>query len=198
MKMNKTVLAVAAVVLPLSVGAGSALAYFTANDSAAGGYAVEVGIPETDMKEEFVDGEKRITITNTGDVTIYVRAKAYAVDPSKVTLVPVSVENPRGQWIEGVDEKNEKCYYYNPALKAKEKNEDGTFKYDSTEELRLKIGPFPADPAENDEFDVVVVYEKTSAVKVENGKVVPDWEFALKVEDKVLKEDSNEEGGNNQ
>lgn len=194
MKMNKTVLAAAAIVLPLSVGAGSALAYFTANDSAAGGYAVEVGIPETDMKEEFVAGEKRITITNTGDVSVYVRARAYAVDPVTVTLVPVSVENPRGQWTDGKDG----YYYYNPALRARVLNEDGeSYTYDSTEKLILKIG-FPEAAEEGDEFDVVVVYEKTSAVKVENGKVVPDWEFALQIEDKVLDGDSNGKGGNNQ
>lgn len=196
MKINKTVLAAAAIVLPLSVGIGSALSYFTANDSAAGGYAIEVGPPETEIEENFSSWEKKITITNTGDVPVYVRARAYVVSPYTI------VSNLGSNWRngnEGNDGKNGYFgyYYYNPALKARVKNEDGSYTYDKTEELKLKIDGIPTtDLVENEEFDVVVVYEKTSAVKVENGKVVPDWDFALKIEDAdKLK---SEKGGNNQ
>ena len=55
MKLNKMILAAAAVVLPLSIGAGSALAYFTDNVSSVGGYAVEVGAPDTEITETFGD-----------------------------------------------------------------------------------------------------------------------------------------------
>lgn len=190
MKINKTVLAAAAIVLPLSIGAGSALSYFTANDSAAGGYAIEVGIPETEIKESFSGWEKRIVITNTGDTPIYVRARAFVVSPYAVTLEAES------KWTEGNGAQGtskEAGYYYyddNTALEA------GA----ATDVLKLKIlknGKTPSDGLENEEFDVVVVYEKTSVVKVEDGKVVPDWDFALQIEDKdKLKEDSTEKGGN--
>lgn len=187
MKINKTVLAAAAIVLPLSIGAGSALSYFTANDSAAGGYAVEVGIPETEIKESFSGWEKRIVITNTGDMPIYVRARAFVVSPYTVTLEAES-KWTKGNGAQGTS-KEAGYYYYddNTALEA------GA----ATDVLKLKIGGIPENALENDEFDVVVVYEKTSAVKVEDGKVVPDWAFALKIEEKdKLKENSTEKGGN--
>lgn len=191
MKMNKTVLAAAAIVLPLSIGMGSALSYFTANDSAVGGYAIEVGTPDTEIEENFSNWEKKITITNTGDVPVYVRARAFVVNPYTVTASTTSEEG-KGSWTTTAD--SEGYYYYTPALKPRVLNEDGTYTQDTTTELKLKINGIPTDAVENDEFDVVVYYEKTTAVKVENGEVVPDWDFALEFKDKL----QPEKGGNNQ
>lgn len=186
MKMNKTVLAAAAIVLPLSIGAGSALSYFTANDSAVGGYAIEVGLPEGNIDEEYSNWEKRITITNTGDTPMYVRARAFVVSPYTVTASYDATEDDKEYWTTIAD--SEWYYYYSPALKAG----------DTTAVLKLKIGGLPENPVESDEFDVVVVYEKTTAVEIVDGEVKPDWDFALVTEEtEKLKTTDTLKGGNN-
>lgn len=188
MKWNKTILTAAAAVLLLSAGAGSALSYFTANDGAVGGYEVEVGAPNTEMEEGFLNWQKEVRITNkTDSVPVYIRVKAFS--GSEYPLEYISgidaEENP--YWKEGEDG----YYYYASVLDMGE----------STEILHIKIKNVPEGSAstDKDKFHVVVVYERTSAVKDDgNGNMVPDWDFALKIENEdKLKEDSIREGGNN-
>ena len=76
MKFYKTILAAMAVALPLSAGIGNAFSYFTANAGAQGGVGVEIGPPKTEITETFGEWTKHVTITNTGDIPVYVRVQA--------------------------------------------------------------------------------------------------------------------------
>lgn len=184
MKMSKKVLAALAVVLPLSVGAGSALAYFTANTSATGGFTVEVGNPDTEITEDFSNWTKTIVITNNGDVPVYVRARTYATQTDRVG--EISGEG----WTKGTGD--DVYYYYGPVLNAKiAGDENNPPVIDATKELTIKIIP-PTLAVEKDEFNVVVVYESTSVLK-EDG--TPDWTFALREETEfpAVKEGGNEQ-----
>lgn len=188
MKWNKTILAAAAVVLPLSVGIGNAISYFTANDTAVGGYEVAVGAPDTEIEEGFYDWKKEVRITNKAgsEVPVYVRVKAFSGSeyPLEVTWGTDENENPYWRYDE-----SDGYYYYNSILAIGE----------TTELLTIEIQDVPdaAVSTDKDKFNVIVVYERTSAVKDDGkGNMVPDWEFALEIEDKDKFDP--EKGGNNQ
>lgn len=189
MKWNKTILAAAAVVLPLSAGIGTALSYFTANDEAVGGYEVVVGAPDTEIEEGFYNWKKEVRITNKADsdVPVYVRVKAFSGSeyPLEYTYGTDGEGNPYWRYEE------DGYYYYNSILGIGE----------ATEILNIEIKDVPdaSVSTDKDKFNVIVIYERTSAVKDDGkGNLVPDWDFAVKMEDKVLNGDSAEEGGNNQ
>lgn len=149
MKLNRMILATAAIVLPLSVGVGSALAYFTDNASAVGGYAVEVG-PDTEMTETFKEWTKSITVTNKEDgVPVYVRVKAFSGSQYLLTYTT------GGRWLEGTDG----YYYYDGIL------EKGV----TTQALDIKINGVPENATDKDAFNVIVVYERTPVEYNENG-----------------------------
>lgn len=179
MKMNKKILAAAAIVLPLTIGSGSALAYFTANVTAAGGRAVEVGT-NTDITEEVENGWKKISITNTGGGAVFVRVKIFVN-----SLERVDIYDGNDKWT--LEDDN--YYYYNEAL------EPG----DTTELLE-------ADVKNNvgliqDNYNVVVVYEQTPAEYVTdaNGNTIAktpteeDWANGVRLEETLPKL----EGGDN-
>lgn len=173
MKKSKMILAAAAVVLPLSVAGGSALAYFTANTTASGGYPVWVGT-DTVIEEEFGNWTKHITITNSansnGGGPVYVRAKAFSGDK-------YSLKYSGSGWSDGGDG----YWYYTDngyVLKPGE----------STSVLDVKIENVPADEAEKEEFNVIVIYERMPVQYDESGNVKDpkklDWsEFKIKEED---------------
>ena len=142
MKLNRKILATAAIVLPLYVGAGSALAYFTDSVSSAGGYAVEVGAPNTDIEEGFVGWTKDVRVTNNGDVPVYVRVKAF-----KGSQYSLSYSGEK--WIDGKDG----YYYYDAILKKGDRTEPS---------LKIKIDGVPQNAIDKnkDAFNVVVVYER--------------------------------------
>lgn len=149
MKLNKMILATAAIVLPLSVGVGSALAYFTDSVSSAGGYVVEVG-PDTNMTETFGSWTKHITVTNAEDgVPVYVRVKAFS--GSQYSLEYIT----GGKWLEGADG----YYYYDGILE----------KSTTTPVLDIKINDVPENATDKDAFNVIVVYERTPVEYNENG-----------------------------
>lgn len=169
MRLDKKILATAAVVLPLSAGIGSALAYFTANTTAAGGYEVEVGAPSTDITETFGDWTKHVSVTNTGEVPVYVRVRAFS--GSQYTL---SYDGSGWTLKNGY-------YEYDTVL------EVGA----TTSGLDIKIEGVPQDAADKDTFNVVVIYERTPAVQYnkdgsmkldENGKPLPDWSYSVRQE----------------
>lgn len=194
MKWNKTILAAAAVVLPLSVGIGSALSYFTDNVSSSGGYAVEVGEPQTEITETFGNWTKHVTVTNTGEIPVYIRARAFS--GSQYELVYSGETGADGAaWTVSGD-----YYEYNRLLGVGE----------TTPVLNIEIKNVPQDATDRDSFNVVVIYERTPAVQYnedgsvkldENGRPVPDWnykvvqqtEFPTKTEDSGTEQT---EGGN--
>lgn len=55
---------------------GTAFAYFTSNTQATGGHTIQLGY-STDVNEEIVDGNKRISMTNTGNTDVMVRIQLF-------------------------------------------------------------------------------------------------------------------------
>ncbi|MEY8517084.1 hypothetical protein AALC25_09180 [Lachnospiraceae bacterium 29-84] len=153
MKKKSIFLAAAAAVLVSASTVGSAWAYFTTYAEAAGGYTISLG-DETQVKEEFSDWTKHVTITSEeGSEPVYVRAKAFSGSEYKLIYSDKS-----GKWSPGDDG----YYYYSDILNGGE----------STEELLVKIENIPEDAAN---FDVVVVYESTPVKYEEDGTPYADW-----------------------
>lgn len=171
MRKSKKILAAAAIVLPLSIGMGSALAYFTANTEASGGYAVEVGNPKTEIDETFNDWTKHVTVKNTGEVPVFVRLRVFAGNkyPLEYTL---------GTGWSKVEEKDKNgkvtdtYYLYNQMLAVK----------GETSPVDIEIQNVPSNATGIDEFNVMVVCERTPKTRYdeETKKLVPDWTYAVK------------------
>lgn len=141
MKMSKKILAAAAIVLPLSIGAGSALAYFTANVEASGRALVEVG-PDTDITEEFGDWTKHVTISSKPDsAAVWIRAKAFCGDK-------YGLKYSGTDWT--FNENDGYCYYTSVLAPGKTANV-----------LDVEITGVPEDDEEREDFNVVVIYERT-------------------------------------
>lgn len=179
------ILAAAAVVLPLGIAGGSALAYFTANTTAAGGYAVEVGM-DTDIDEEFSNWTKHITIKNSPDGgAVYVRAKAFSGSQYSLTYPGTT------GWYNGGDG----YWYYADANGKPTPLEPGK----TTSELLVQITNMPADEADQkEEFNVIVIYEQMPVkYNADGDPIVPtanDWEkYAVRKEEEgKLTEDPND------
>lgn len=164
MKFNKTILAVMAVVLPLSAGIGNAFSYFTANAGSEGRLGVEIGTPQTEITETFGEWTKHITITNTGDIPVYVRVQAFSGSQYPLTY------NTNGAW------RGDGPYYiYNSILAPG----------NTTEPLDIVISG--VEETDKDNFNVVVVYERTPVAYNEDGTAKePDWNYSIKEEEKLL------------
>lgn len=175
MKKSKMILAAAAVVLPLGIAGGSALAYFTANTTAAGGYAVEVGM-DTEIDEEFSDWTKHVTITNkTGGGAVYVRAKAFSGSLYNLTYTGTT------GWHEGTDG----YWYYADGSGKPTPLKPG----ETTSELLVEITGMPEkEEDKKEEFNVIVIYEQMPVKYNADGTpIVPtaeDWaKYAVKEEE---------------
>lgn len=194
MKWNKTILAAAAVVLPLGVGIGSALSYFTDNVTSSGGYAVEVEEPQTEITETFGDWTKHVTVTNTGEIPVYIRARAFCGSQYELVYRGETGANGEGWTVSG------DYYEYNTVLGVGE----------TTPVLNIEIKNVPQDATDRDSFNVVVIYERTPAVQYNedgsvkldaNGRPVPDWNYKVVQQTEFPAETENPgveqtEGGN--
>lgn len=172
MKMSKKILAAAAVVLPLSIGAGSALAYFTANVEAGGAAMAAIGM-DTEIHERVVGATKYVTIHNDETAgPVYVRVKAFADSLHTPTYGGTDWASGEGDY-----------WYYGPVL------EPGGV----TSELTITIKNVLGENApELSDFNVVVVYEQIPVEYVtgEDGQITAksptadDWKNAtVKTED---------------
>lgn len=174
MKINKKILAAAAIVLPLSIGTGSALAYFTANVAAGGGAMVAVG-PDTEIDEPVSDMTKHVTIRNGEDGgAVYVRVMAFADGLHTLTYTGTG-------WELGTDG----YYYYNGVV------EPGAV----TSQLDIKIETNSNAP-ELEDFNVIVIYERTPVEydSVTGEAKAADWTKAVKTEE-TLNPAAPEAGG---
>lgn len=150
---NKTVwLTAAAVILAGSMSIQGALAYFTANASAQGGYLISLG-SSTDITEDFSDWTKHIVITNTGETDCYVRVKVFSG-----SQFDLEFSGESGAWSQRDDE----YWYYSDIVPAGGK----------TSVLDAKI---IVPEGYEDDFNVVVVQECTPVVFDENGNPKEDW-----------------------
>ena len=192
---NKKMLAIAftaALLLPVCAGIGRAYAYFTDHVAASGGgYVMEIGKPDTELKETFGSWTKHVTVKNTGEIPVYVRVKAFCGNEYHLEF------KENGNWKAGDD-----GYYYYigesdsgaGVLKVQEEtppnldieirlNQKGTD--ENGKEYYLPIPGNPdnqGNPAENRvDFNVVVVCERTPLQYDENGDLLApdaaDWEL---------------------
>ena len=140
MKLKKIIAGLAVSVMICTAVMSSAGAYFTDYDEAAGdkSYAYNMS---TDLVEKVTD-HKELTIDNTGDITVTIRARAYAGAEYEDLL-----EYSGTDWTDGGDG----WWYYGPEVAPN----------GSTSELNIKVNL----PTEGDDIEVgqvvnvIVVYE---------------------------------------
>jgi len=155
-KNNKTIcLAAAALLLAGSLSVGSALAYFTAYDEAAGALTLNREFTQTEPNENVVDGKKEVTITNTGDFECYVRMKALTGNKYKDSIQYFG----DSKWTPGADG----YFYYSDIVPAGGKTSqiDVTFSFPTEEEP--------------DDFNVIIIQECTPVLYNEDGSAYADW-----------------------
>ena len=87
---KKSILAVIAAALVLSLSMGLTFAYFSDYEAAKGGATLTLG-SQTHIDEEVTDKGKTIVISNTGDTDVVVRVGVYG--PSTMSVEDVSGTN---------------------------------------------------------------------------------------------------------
>lgn len=164
-KSKKTVLAAAiAFGLVAGISAGSASAYFTTYATARGGRTIHLG-NRSQVREEFSQWTKHISLENTGDTESYVRVKVFAGSVYGLEYTG------SGQWSEGEDG----YWYYEEILPP-----GGV-----TDVLDVQITlPTVTDEAGNqiaytEDFNVVVIQECTAVRYREDGTAYADWDAVL-------------------
>ena len=159
MKKRTLILAVLAVVLVLSSGIGSTVAYFTTYSSARGGYVIHLG-GRTEIREDISKNRKTVQIFNRaetdddiGQHPIFVRVKAFTGSDGELSYDA----NTSGLWLQ----KTDGYWYYQKALTA------GT---DAKPEGAVTDPAFIVDVKLNRELkegeylDVIVVHESVPAI----------------------------------
>ncbi len=166
MKKKYFVLMLVIAALVLSASIGGALAYFSTYTTALGGYPVKLD-NNPKPEEWYKEGLKHLTIENTGDGPIFVRAKAIATDG--VTLTYTESENWTDNNLSGSTE-GAGYYYYSKALEGKDA-EAGKV----TSELLITL-TFPKQSKIEgkefeigDEMNVLVLFESVPAVYKSDG-----------------------------
>lgn len=159
-------LVLAALLLVLGLSVESALAYFTAFDTAEGGVKLSLGFTET-IPEEEVDvenGKKEIVLENTGDYDCYVRLIALTGDKYKESLR----YSGDSKWTPG----EEGYYYYSDILAPGEKTAQIDVSFSFPEEE-------PAD------FNVIIIQENTPVLYDAEGNPYPDWDVKADISESV-------------
>jgi predicted ribosomally synthesized peptide with SipW-like signal peptide len=159
MKKRHVLLAVLAAVMVLSIGVGSAVAYFTASAEAEGAIPIKLKTTTTIEEPDLFRWIKHLVITNDEkSEPVFVRAKGFSGSAYPLTY---SGEG----WTEG---------------------EDGWYEYEeilpaggSTKELLVGIGNIPEDAVEGQSFNVTVVYESTPVQYDSDGTAFADWSLTL-------------------
>ncbi len=155
MKRTKWILpALLAAALIFAASLPQALAYFTAYTDASGIYKLSLDGSTTIDEPDVSSWTKHVVITNTGDVPVYIRARAYAASTFKLNYSGTG-------WTDGGD-----GFWYCAAPIDPKK---------ATDELLIKIDDIPTDVAEGDGFNVAVIYESVPVRYDENGNPYADW-----------------------
>lgn len=155
---KKTIgLTAAALMLTASVGAGSAMAYFTTYAEAKGGVVLDLGFTGTEIEEKVVDGKKQLQLENTGEYDCYVRLKALTGDAYKDNIMYAEPDGA-GKWTPGAD-----GYYYYSDIVA-----PGGL----TSQLDVSFAFPTEEPAD---FNIIIVQECTPVLYDEDGNPYADW-----------------------
>lgn len=162
MKKRRILLALLALCLALTAITGSAWAYFTTNTSAAGGQTLRLG-SSTTVDEDMNGWTKQVTITNSGEVPVYVRAKVFS------------------QYNLGYDDntdwslETDGYWHYNVPLNTG----DAAVFYAAIQSASGITGA-PTLPSQGGEaFDVTVVYETTPVQYQADGTPYANWDLKL-------------------
>ena len=152
---TKLLFIIAAIALVIStVAVKPAMAFFTDTIQTQGGFKISVGDGTPEIDEKVEDLTKKITIKNTGDYPIFVRAKAIYPDNCTVTLTVTE------GWSDGGDGY---YYYANPIAPGESTPVDTP--------LTLAITRKAGDTGT---FNVIIVQEATKVAYDENGNVIWD------------------------
>ena len=158
MKKRTLILAVLAVVLVLSSGIGSTIAYFTTYSNARGGYVIHLG-GKTEIEEQISDNRKIVQIFNhaetpedVGQHPVFVRVKAFTDSDGSVSCSDTS-----GLWQQGTDG----YWYYQKALLA---GMDTSAKDAVTDPALVFVVTVNRTLKEGEHLDVIVVHESVPAI----------------------------------
>lgn len=168
MKKKYWITGLLALVLIVFTGVKPALAYFTGTASASGGQTVKFG-HETTIEEEVKDLTKTVTLTNTGETDVYVRARAFVGEQYKLLI------DGTGNW---TLDKDGWLVYADPVAP----NGAAVFK--------VTVDNVPASMEDGDKLNVAVVYECTPVQYKADGTPYADWSYAFQ-------KTTTPEGGNN-
>lgn len=147
--------------LALIAPVGVAWGYFTSYVTTRGSLPISLGT-QTEITEDFSNWTKSISVSNqTGSSPVFIRVKAFSGSNLNLSYD----DRNEGLWNLDADGY---WYYANPV-------DPGS----STSILKVIIGGAPSDAKENDEFNVVVVYESTLALYDANGKPYANWDTIL-------------------
>ena len=132
-----------------------AIAFFTDTISKDGKFLVTLGDGQLDEIDEDVTAMvKRISIKNTGDYDVFVRAKA---------IFPAGIEVEKEEST-GWGDLTDGYYYYDEIISPGE----------STERLNLKI-----TTSVDDDFNVIIIQEATKVLYDVDGNPYADWNSAV-------------------
>lgn len=160
-----TILVPAALALTLAAGprVQDALAYFTSYASAAGRVQVGLRFSETETGDDVSDWTKHISVTNTGTVPCFVRVRVLVGEKyGKYVSYSSQVQ---GSWTLGEDG----YWYYGAVLNPGETASELLAVLD-----RTALGQ-DTENGEEQDFNVIVVQEHTTALYDEEGNLYGDW-----------------------
>ena len=168
-----------ALVMMVAVGATLALMASTSNSVTNTFAAAQV---ETEIDEDLTDGNKIVTIENTGKSPVYVRARIMVsgVDPEKIEVVTTEptgeaideetlylvMPNVTNDWekLSGNDTYNSDYYYYKKALNPA--GEDGNTTSSLLEKVVVGSG-LATQLKEDPNFSVTVYHESVLAINTD-------------------------------
>ncbi len=165
MKRKKTwaALALAALMLAAGTRVQDALAYFTSYASAQGRVQVGLNFSETETGDDVSDWTKHISVVNTGTVPCFVRVKVLVSEKyGKYVSYSPQVE---GSWTPGEDG----YWYYGAVLSPGETASELLAVLD-----RGLLGQ-DTENGEEQDFNVIVVQEHTTALYDGEGNLYGDW-----------------------
>lgn len=165
---KKTIcLAAAAITLTGTLAVGSACAYFTTYSEAEGKVVFELGYTKTIPHEEVSDGQKIISIENTGDYDCYIRVKAYAGAGYGLSYA----DGGSKKWYDGKDG----YWYYKDILPV------GA----TSETVIVNIPPgLLEDVKEGKDLNVIVIQECTPVQYDDDGDPYADWSAVFPSDEK--------------
>lgn len=156
MKSKLLLFLAATVIIISSIAVKPAVAFFTDQVMTEGKLKIALGDGKPVIEEEVENMIKRVSIKNTGEYDIFVRAKAIYPDSCTVTFMDST------NW----SQSNDGYYYYSEVIAPG----------DATEKLNLKI---EKDYTFNSSFNVVIIQEATKVLYDEAGNTTADWEAKI-------------------